>query len=228
MAKNVKNQNVEAAQNIGEAVSKTEQFFKKYSKVIIYSGVGLVVVAAIILATIQFYIKPLQKEAIDQSYVAEQYFRGGNYFDALNGDGSAMGIAQIIDEYGKKAGQAMYFYAGVCELHIGNYDNAIWYLKKYNGKDEIMKARALACIGDAYAYKSDFTTAASYYDKAANEADNAYAAGYLLKAGIMYEELQNASKALKVYESIKEKYPQTLEGYEIDKYIQRLKEQQAL
>ncbi len=62
----------------------------------------------------------------------------------------------------------------------------------------------------------------SNYLKAADFADNAFAAGYLLKAGIIYEELGDTAKALEAYNKIKDKYPQSVEGFDIDKYISRL------
>jgi len=39
----------------------------------------------------------------------------------------------------------------------------------------------------------------------------------------MYEELGDKESAIKAYEEIKVKYPQSVEGYEIDKYISRIK-----
>ena len=53
-------------------------------------------------------------------------------------------------------------------------------------------------------------------------ADNVFAAEYLLKAAAVCEELGNSDKALKLYENIKENYPQSIEGYDIDKYISRI------
>lgn len=44
----------------------------------------------------------------------------------------------------------------------------------------------------------------------------------MLKAGIMCEELGDNATALKYYNDIKVKYPQTYEAYEIDKYIARI------
>ena len=49
-----------------------------------------------------------------------------------------------------------------------------------------------------------------------------YAAGYLLKAGVTAEKLGQNEKALAFYETIKDKYPQSMEGYDIDKYIGRI------
>lgn len=223
MSQQTKNQNVETAANVGEAVSKTEQFFKNNGKTITIAAAAIVVVVAVIIAIFQFYINPMKAEAIDQTFVAEQYFRESNYEQALNGDGNALGFAQIIDEYGNKAGDAVYLYAAICELHLNNADNAIDYLKKYKGEDVILTGRALCCMGDAYAMKEDYKNALKYYESAALSSTTPYAAGYLLKAGIMAEELGDAAKALSLYETIKNEYPETLEGYEIDKYISRIK-----
>ena len=85
-----------------------------------------------------------------------------------------------------------------------------------------MKARALACTGDAYVGLGDYAQAATYFEKAAGHADNMYAAKYLLKAGVTYEEIGNTAKALECYKAIKDNYPQSPEGYDIDKYISRI------
>ena len=49
-----------------------------------------------------------------------------------------------------------------------------------------------------------------------------FSASYLLKAGITYEELGNNDKALACYKRIKDTWPQSVEGYDIDKYISRI------
>ena len=68
----------------------------------------------------------------------------------------------------------------------------------------------------------DNKEALEWYRKAAGKADNMFAATYLLKAGIVCEELGDNAQALSFYKEIKDKYPQSIEGYEIDKYIARI------
>ena len=154
--------------------------------------------------------------------LAEQNFRAADYEVALNGDGNVLGFNQIISEYGAKAGKAVYFYAGVCELQLGNYDAAIKALESYKGKDAILAARATACIGDAYVGLENYAKALGYFEKAAATVDNMFAAGYLLKAGVVAEKLGQNEKALGFYETIQDKYPQSMEAYEIGKYIARV------
>lgn len=221
MSKNIKHHDTE--ETVGEALNQTEHFIERNKKIIIYSLVAIVAITSIGFAYQHLYRKPRINEALSQTFVAEQYFRTDSFSLALNGDGNALGFKQIIDEYGSNAGEAVYMYAGICELHLGNFNEAITLLKKYKGDDPILQARSICNIGDAYASLKQNKEAVDYYIKAAKYADNPFAATYLLKAGLMYEELGDKESAIKAYEEIKVKYPQTVEGYEIDKYISRIK-----
>lgn len=213
-------------EKVEERVSAVDKFFKENGKLIWGCAIALIVIGAGILCYQKFYLQPKKAEAAAQLYPAENNFAAGEYDLALNGDGNVLGFAQIIDEYGSKAGSAVYFYAGVCELQLGNYAEALNYLKKYSGSDAILAARALACQGDAYVGLDKLNDAFACFDKAAAKADNMFAAGYLLKAGVVCEELGNPAKALSYYKKIKDQYPQSMEGYDIDKYISRIENAQ--
>ena len=219
MAKEIKNENAEA---VVEAVSKTEKFFEENGKLLLSICAAFVVVCAGIFCWYKFAYQPKVEEAQGQMAVAEQNFRAGNFEVALNGDGNALGFVQILEDYGTKAGKSVYFYAGVCELQNGNWEQAISYLEKYSSKDAILAARATACIGDAYVGLENYSKALGYFEKAAAAADNMYAATYLLKAGLTAEKLGDAQKAVSFYKTIREEYPQSMEGYDIDKYIGRI------
>ena len=219
MAKEIRKENAEA---VVEAVSKTEQFFEKNGKLLTIICAVFVVVCLAVFCWHKFAYQPKVAEAQGQMAAAEQNFRAGDFETALNGDGNTLGFVQIMDEYGKKAGKAVYFYAGVCELQLGEWEQAIKYLQAYKGKDEILSARATACIGDAYVGLEDYKKALGYFEKAAAEIDNMYAAGYLLKAGAVAEQLGDNAKALSYYLMIKEQYPQSMEAYDVDKYIGRI------
>ena len=218
MAKEIKNENAEV---VVEAVSKTEKFFHENGKLLSIICAAFVVACALVFCWFKFAYQPKVNEAQGQMAAAEQNFRAADYELALNGDGNTLGFVQIIDEYGKKAGKSVYFYAGVCELQLGEWEQAIKYLQAYNGKDAILAARATACIGDAYVGLEDYKKALGFFEKAA-EVDNMYAAGYLLKAGAVAEVLGDNAKALSFYKKIKDQYPQSVEAYDVDKYIGRI------
>ena len=199
MAKDIKKENAEA---VVEAVSKTEKFFQENGKLLATICVAFIALCAVVFCWYKFAYQPKVEEAQGQMALAEQNFRTADYELALNGDGNALGFAQIIDEYGKKAGKSVYFYAGVCELQLGEWEQAIKYLQAYNGKDAILAARATACIGDAYVGLEDYKKALGYFEKAATAVDNVFAAGYLLKAAAVAAELGDDAKALAYYKQI--------------------------
>ena len=219
------NKNVKEAQQnekVIVTVSKSEKFYNENKKTIWGIIIGIIVIALALLAYRKLIYEPKAAEAAAQMFPAENAFAAGNFEVALNGDGNNLGFTQIIDEYGKKAGNAAYMYAATCNLQLGNWSEAIDFLKKYKTKDPIFAARALAATGDAYSGLEDYNTALSFYDKAVKAADNAFAAGYLLKEGVIYEELGKSDKALECYKAIEDNYPQSIEAYDIAKYITRI------
>ena len=209
-------------QNVAEAVSKTELFFQKNGKLIYGCVAAVLVLALAILAYNRFYLQPKKAEAQAEMFKAEQRFAQGDFQLALSGDDNNLGFADIIAKYGAKGGESVYMYAGACALNLGQFDDAISYFKKYEGEDKILLARAQAGIGDAYVGLEDYKTALTWYEKAAATTDNMFAAGYLLKAGQVAEELGDTAKAIAFYKKIKDQYPQAPEAMDIDKYITRI------
>ncbi len=222
MAKVTKSEAEARQQNVVEAVNKTEQFFKEYGNLIYGIVIGILVIALAILAYNRFILQPKKQQATEQMAQAERWFDAGEYELALNGDDNSLGLEDIIDQYGSKAGEAVYLYAGIANLQTGDYEDALDYLKKYKGNDPILLARAQACIGDCYVEMEDYESAASWFCKAAKTSDNAFSAAYLLKAGTAYEALEDNAKAISCYKEIKEKWANAPESFEIDKYITRL------
>lgn len=206
-----------------ESVSKTEQFYNENKKIIWGCVIALVVIALAVLGYRKFIYEPKAAEAAAQLFPSEAAYQLGEYELALEGDGNNMGFKEIISEYGKKAGRAIYFYAGTSCLNLGQYEDAIKYLKKYKGKDDLMTARAITGIGDAYEGLDDYATAQKYWAKAVkvNE-DMPFNASILMKMGIQYQEAGQLDKALECFKKIEDDYPQSIEAYDVAKYISRI------
>lgn len=211
-------------ENIEATVSSAEKFYNENKKTIWTVVCAVVVLGLGILGYYKFIYQPRCNEAMEQAYPAEINFQKGEWELALNGDETTMGFAGIIDEYGSKAGKAVYLYAGICELQLGNWEDALSYLDNYDGNDPILAARALACKGDAYVGLEDYDKAASCFKKAAAAADNDFAAGYLLKEGLALRASGDNTAALKCFLEVKDRYPASIEGYDIDKYIASVEE----
>lgn len=217
MANVKKNVETPAAEEVKK--NNGEQFLKQNKKAIFIIAGAIIVLFLLNLGYSKYIYQPKCEEAMQQMFPAENLFQQGQFETALKGDGNMPGFEQIIADYGTKAGKSVYFYAGVCELKLGNYESALSYLKKYKGRDEILAARALACQGDAYVGLEDYASALKMFKAAAASADNVFAATYLVKAGVVCEKLGDKAGALKCYNEVKDKYPQSIEGYEIESYI---------
>lgn len=210
-------------EEMAATISGAEQFYNEHKKTIWGVIICILVVGLGILGYSKFIYAPAAKEAQEAAFPAEMLFQQSEFELALKGDGNVIGFEEIIDQYGAKAGKAVYLYAATCNAQLGNWEDALTYVKKYNGKDAILAARALALEGDCYSALEDYGKAVKAYEKAAAKADNIFAASYLVKAGQVYLKLGDNEKAVKVFETVKEKYPQSIEGYEIDKYINKAK-----
>src|SRR5690606_25739402 len=86
--------------------------------------------------------EPYENEAHIELFKAEHYFRLDSFEVALKGkEGIFTGFVQIAEDYsGTQAGNLALYYAGISNLHLGKYEEAISYLEKYDGEDAILSA----------------------------------------------------------------------------------------
>jgi tetratricopeptide (TPR) repeat protein len=210
---------------VEEALSRTERFIENNQKILtIIIGV-IVVIVLIFFGFKRFYMAPREQEAKEQMFMAERYFEIDSLNLALNGDGMYPGFLKIIDDYSMTKGANLSkYYAGICYLKMGNFQDAIDHLKSFKGKDQVIGPMAKGAIGDAFMELNDPAKAAGYYAEAADLKENEFTTPlFLMKAGWAYEIQKDYKKALEKYERIKFKFPASNEAREIDKYIARVK-----
>jgi tetratricopeptide (TPR) repeat protein len=211
-----------------------EQFWTRYSKPL---TIGLTVV---ILAVAGYFIYrsmvvvPKERKAEEAIFKAEEYYRMDSLDKALNGDGVNQGFLRVISRYsGTDAANRARLMAGSIYLSKGDYKNAIKHLEEFSTDAKQIQARAIGLQGDAYAEMGASTNnnsnkekAAGLYKKAAStfEQDEDFSAEYLFRAGSLYETMGKTQDAIAAYKSIKERYPRSTRGIEIDKHLARLGE----
>ena len=221
MAKENVQKDEERLEQIESTLGKTEMFVEKNrNTIMVVLGVIIVVVLAI-FGVKKFIVEPREAEAQTAIFRAEQLFENDDYATALNGDGNNAGFMDIINEYGgTKTGNLARYYAGICYLNTGDFENAIKYLGEFKGKDQIVRPLATGAMGDAYLELDNAAEAAKCYEKAAKESANSFTSPmFLMKAGLAYEMVENYQKALDMYKTIKAEYPNSNEGFSIEKYI---------
>ncbi len=216
MEKKIEDQNTE----MGNVITRSEEFIQKNQKTLIIAICAVLVVILAIFGLRRWYFQPREERAAAEMYAAEQWFAQGEFMKALDGDDTYRGFTSVASSFkGTKSGNLACYYAGICNLQIGNYDEAATWLKKYKGKDLFTRPLAAIALGDAEMESGDVAAATNSYMKAAKMEDNfittptAY-----FKAGMGYLMQDNYTKALDCFKQVKN-YPESTEYSEIDRYI---------
>lgn len=222
MSKNTQDHNEDSFENVEHALTNTEQFIENNQKTITAIVIALIVIIGGYYGIKKLYVQPLEKEAQENIFGAQEFFAKDSFQLALDGDNSSLGFLDIIDEYSfTDAGNLANYYAGLCYLHLGQFDIATDYLESFSSDDEIVAQIAKGAIGDAYMELDDKETAVKYYKEASNYNNEFTAPTYLLKLGMAQEELGLYDEALEAYNTIKDQYKASNEGRLVDKYIAR-------
>jgi tetratricopeptide (TPR) repeat protein len=210
--------------NIVEVKDQAIDFYTKYQKQILGAVTGLILLVGGYFAYKYLYQEPRNKEAIVASYQAELQFSRDSFQAALkNPGGNFEGFEAIAENYsGTKAGNIAKFYAGVCNLNLGKYTEAIEYLESYDANDDITPSAVNGALGDAYAETGDLDKAESYYEKAASYDDEFSGPTYLNKLGLLQYSKKKNEEALATFKKIMDKYASSMESREAERMIERL------
>jgi len=210
---------------VEEALSKTEQFIEKNQKILIIVVGAIIVIGLGIFAFQRLFLQPREKEAQGQMFMAQKYFEQDSLGKALNGDGNYVGFLSIIDDYSMtKASNLAKYYTGIIYLKQGKFEDAITYLKKFKGKDELIGPMAVGGIGDAYMELGQKEKAVEYYLEAASKRKNDLTTPlFMMRAAWTYEELGKYDKAVELYEKIQKEHTKSMEARGIEKYLERAK-----
>ncbi|MCS6935731.1 MAG: tetratricopeptide repeat protein [Chitinophagales bacterium] len=203
-------------------------FIEQNSRLLSIAGAALALLIVGLLFFFLYYMPNRELKAQNDIYMAQFAFHADSFALALNGRNTPgatpfKGFLQVADEYSfTKTGKLARYYAGICYLRLKKYQEAIGQLEKANPKDPLVGAARLNALGDAYAGLGKLEDAVRYYEKAAGYSDNEqYTPYYLFKTGLAYEKLGKKEDALKCYQRIKDNYPNSDEGRDIQKYIAR-------
>ena len=220
-----KKQQEETLFDIAAGAEQAQSFFEKNQRTILGVLGALALIVGAWFAYQQFYKAPLQNEALDQIYKAEQAFTQDSMTKALTDPGGGYnGFKKIVDKYGStNAGNAANLYTAISYLHLGQYEVVIDYLNDFSASGKVAPILKNGLMGDAYSELNKLDKALSYYKTAGNYSDNEFLCPYyLLKAGMLSEHQKKYGDALKLYQKIKTTFPNSTQGQSIDKYIGRV------
>ncbi len=213
--------------SVEETLTKSEAFFLKYKKAIIGAVVALIVIIAGWSLYNQYVAKPNAEKNNTALAKGQEYFAAEQFDKALNGDSLGYaGFAKLAADFGGDAGNLANLYAGLCNAQLGKWEDAAKYIEKFSAKDDQMiSPAALGALGNVYAHLNQLDKAVSTLKDAAEKADNnSLSPTFLIQAGEILESQGKKADALKLYQTIKEKYFNSMQYQTIDQYIERVSE----
>ncbi len=217
----------QGAPEVEETLSKSEEFFVKNKKMIIGAVIALVVIIAGCVLYNTYVATPNEQKASTILAKGQDYFQTQQFEKALKGDSTGYaGFVKIADEYSSTdAGNLANLYAGLCYANLDKWQEAAQYIEKFDAKDDQMiSPAALGALGNVYAHLNQLDKAVSTLKKAAEKADNnSLSPTFLIQAGQILESQNKKDEALKLYQTIKEKYFNSMQYQTIDEYIERCK-----
>jgi tetratricopeptide (TPR) repeat protein len=224
MAKKNREEDSQGLKNVEQTLTNTEHYLEQNWKLLLSVLGGIVILVGIFWLG-RLWLNKKNDEAQSQMYQAQRWLEMDSLKLALNGDGNYLGFLDIIKNYKMTpAGNLAKYCAGICYLHLGDYQNALDFLNKYSKKDKLIGSVAAGATGDAYVETGDLDKGLAKYIEAADMAKNSFNTPlFLMKAGQIYEMEKKYTDALKMYERIQTEYPESTEGTSIDKYIARVK-----
>jgi len=212
---------------LNNEVQQQESFFSKNKKALLYALCAVIILIVGFILYNNFVAQPRQEKASTTLAKAQELFNNGEYELALNGDkgGAFPGMLKIADEYGSTdAGNLAKLYAGLCYANLGKWQEAVNYLEKYSpASDAMVGPEAKAALGNAYAHLKNYDKAVSLLKEAADKADNmSLSPTFLVQAGEILESQGKKEEALKCYQTVKDKYFNSMAAQSIDRYIERV------
>lgn len=212
---------VETAPVVEEQLNKSEAFFLKYKKPIIYCVVAVVVIIAGVVLYNTYVAGPREQKASTELSKAQQLFAQDQFDKALPI------FQQVAGEYGStKAGNLATLYAGLCQAQLGKWEDAVKLLEDFDLQDDQMISPSVeGAIGNAYAHLKKYDEAVKHLKNAAERADNnSLSPTFLIQAGEILESQGKKDEALKLYQTVKDKYFRSMQYQTIDAYIERVSE----
>jgi tetratricopeptide (TPR) repeat protein len=217
---------LESPEVLVEKLSGFETYLENNKKLLSIVGIGILAFVAGFFG-IRWYLDTQNKEAEEAMFQAVYYFEADSLDKALNGGkGGTMGLLAIAEDYGStKSGKLAHFYAGAIYLKKGKYQEAVDHLEQYESGDLLITPRAHCLLGDAYLELDNKEKALEYYKKAALHAPNKYfSPKYLMKAALVQELMSQYDDAINTYSQVVEKYNDSQESQEANKYRARLQQ----
>lgn len=197
-----------------ENYKKAVTIFVENRTTIIAVFISLIVVIGAIIGY-NFYSANQEQEAQQLLAIAEGYYSESDFDKAINGDSFQLtyGFLAIANDYsGTEAGNLAIYYAAVSSFKLGNIEDALSYMSRYDAPKGILGVGAVSFNAKLLFANGNTEKAAETFVKAANWDTNDITTPYnLFKAAEAYYDAGNLAKAQELTNTIIDEYPTSAE-----------------
>jgi len=201
---------------------ETRQWIEENTKILSYVAIGLIGVAVIGFLWSKNRADSNEKATTMLAKVAP-YYDGSRYDAAINGvpQEGIQGLQAIVDEHGStQAGEIAKLYLANSYFAMKNYDKALEYYDDISARDKMITASAYAGMAACYEVKSDFSQAASYFEKAASKNMTlVQAPENLQRSAVNYAAAGKKEKAVEILQTLKKEFPFSSYARDVDRFI---------
>lgn len=203
------------------------QGFYENNKKTISTVITVVLVAVVgYFGYTKMYMEPKQEKAATAMAWAQQNFQMDSLNLALNGDGRNPGFNKIASSHsGTPAGNLAHYYAGICNLKMGDFAKAISELQAFDGKGTLLGRQAKGALGQAYMESGNSAKAIESYKAAiAGGSDKLITPMYLYQLALAYDAAGQANEAKDAFKRIRDEFPNSPQARDIAKELARVGE----
>ncbi|MGO9480933.1 MAG: tetratricopeptide repeat protein [Candidatus Kryptoniota bacterium] len=205
---------------------KVVDYLKNNRRIVSGTLTGIVVAVIVVVAYLNNRNSDNLKAATQLAGVLD-YFNGGAYQIAINGDPThdITGLKAIVENYGSsESGEQAKIYLADCYYYLGDYDNALKYFKDYDGSDRFLEASAYAGEAEIYEVNGNFEKAAEYFDRAASrDSKNFLAPQYLVGAARNYIKIGKKDRAIELLTRVQKNFANSQYAGNVDYYLAEAK-----
>ena len=186
-------------------------------------GIG-VILAAIFLFS--YFQSTRNLKALEQMSEAVSRYESGDYTTAIDGDMLFSGLVEVAEKFGStKAGNLARFYAADALFRTGDLERSLAFFEAFDKDDDYIGASAYAGEAAIHETNGNFNEAGALYLRAATVFESEVTSpDYLVKAARSYEAAGDVSSARNVYDQLREEYPVSREGLNVEFYLARIGE----
>ena len=193
------------------------------NRTLIYGILAAIVVLVLLIAVWAWNQSRNADEAQVHLGLIVSVYEAGNFEQALEGGDGRLGLVEIADRYGRTdAGNMARYFAADAYLQTGQMEEAREYFNRFNKSDGLLGASAYAGEASAREQMEQYREAGDLYRQAARHYETtATAPVYLLSAGRAYEQAGSYDRAVEVYQTILDDYPDAPQAGNIEAYLAR-------